>query len=210
MTTLYEPTHLKRWTMPDSYFGAEWPEYYGSGFGQHRDSDCLTRANFDAALKAIQAATTLPEDAENDEGESIHPQVVSASHWAVGWVEWIAIHETDEGALKCADELQEGMDGYPVVDDELFSQYESDEADESWKNYGRKDFVDQVAKDYELSDLAKDALGEIDSDILRSFFEDNSNCPYEFDSGGCNFRPESLNATREVLAAFLRANRPRR
>jgi len=206
-TTLYQPIRLKRWTMPDYYFGAEWPEFYGSGFGRHRDSDCLTRANFDAALKLIQTATTLPDDAENEDGESIHPQVVCENHWAVGWVEWIAIHESDEGALKCADGLQEAVEDYPVVDEELFSQYETDEAEESWNNYGRRDVIRQIASDYGLSELAKEALDDADSGVLYRFYCGNCNEPYFFDGGGCNFRPQSFSASREQLAAFIWANR---
>lgn len=38
--------HIKRWTMPDSYFGETWPDYYSSGVGQSRDSDSLERSNF--------------------------------------------------------------------------------------------------------------------------------------------------------------------
>ena len=32
------PKHLKRWSMPPSYFGAVWPDYYSAGVGQSRDS----------------------------------------------------------------------------------------------------------------------------------------------------------------------------
>ena len=81
----YEPKHLKRWTMPNSYFGAVWPNYYVF-LGQHRDSDALTRSNFTCGLKALG-------------GESETVEVVRESHWAVGWVEWIAIHQDDAAAL---------------------------------------------------------------------------------------------------------------
>jgi hypothetical protein len=45
-------TKLTRWKTPDSYFGAEWPEYYVF-LSQHRDSDALTRSNFICGLEAI-------------------------------------------------------------------------------------------------------------------------------------------------------------
>jgi hypothetical protein len=37
--------------MPDSYFGATWPDYYGSSVGQSRDSDALERSNFACMLE---------------------------------------------------------------------------------------------------------------------------------------------------------------
>lgn len=115
----YEPKNLKRWTMPDSYFGAVWPNYYSSGFGQSRDSDALERSNFECALKALG-------------GETDTVAVVRESHWAVGWVEWIAIQQDDGAALKVADELRERYENYPVVDEEHWSNLEYEEAQSYW------------------------------------------------------------------------------
>lgn len=114
----YEPEHLKRWTLPDSYFGAEWPDWYVF-LGQHRDSDLLTRVNFDEGLKLIG-------------GESETVQVIRESHWAVGWVEWIGIHESDAKALQQADEIAAALADYPVVDEEAWSQREWDETHDWW------------------------------------------------------------------------------
>ena len=73
---LYQPKLLNRWTMPDSYFGAEWPECYGSGFGQSRDSDCLERCNFRVAWEAISKASSpaVEENADGDEIEMRFPK----------------------------------------------------------------------------------------------------------------------------------------
>ena len=51
-SNLYTPEHLKRWTLPECYVGAEWPDYYVF-LGHHRDSDLLTESNFDAGLWLI-------------------------------------------------------------------------------------------------------------------------------------------------------------
>src|SRR5688572_21906331 len=108
---MYEPTYLKRWTLPSHYFGEHWPEYYGSGCGQSRDSDALERSNFACMLAALG-------------GESDTVQVVRESHWAVGWVEWIAIHQDDETALRIADGIAERLRDYPVVDESHYSETE--------------------------------------------------------------------------------------
>lgn len=118
---MYTPKHLKKWTMPDSYFGEIWPDYYSSGFGQSRDSDCLEQSNFVCALEALG-------------GETETVFIIRESHWAVGWVEWIAIHETDETALKIADDLCERVSNYPVLNEEHFSELECEEANQVWKN----------------------------------------------------------------------------
>ena len=129
----YEPKHLKLWTMPDSYFGAVWPGHYVF-FGQHRDSDVLTRSNFISALKAIG-------------GESETVTVIRESHWAVGWVEWIGIHQDDELALRKADEVMARYDGYPVVDEDHYSETEQEEAQEIWTNcYSDQNRLEYIRK----------------------------------------------------------------
>src|SRR5262245_33881391 len=113
------PEHLKRWTMPDSYAGAVWPAYYSAGVGQSRDSSSLERSNFACMLRALG-------------GESETVIVVRASHWAVGWVEWIAIHQDNEKALAIADEIKGALVDYPVVDEDHWSELEYSEMESYW------------------------------------------------------------------------------
>ncbi len=124
----YEPRNLKLWTMPESYFGAVWPATYVF-LGQHRDSDELTQSNFAVALASLG-------------GESDTINVVRESHWAVGWVEWIAIHQDDETALRAADDMLDRLAEYPVLDEEDWSQRETDAADETWASYSLRDRVE--------------------------------------------------------------------
>ena len=114
-----EPRHLKRWSMPPSYFGAEWHAYFSAGVGQSRDSDCLEQSNFAVMLEALG-------------GETETVQVVRESHWAVGWVEWIAIHERDAAALKIADEQCERLANYPALNEEDWSNREFEAQCEMW------------------------------------------------------------------------------
>ncbi|MEH2570123.1 hypothetical protein [Bradyrhizobium sp. AZCC 2289] len=90
---IYDPEHLQRWTLPANYVGAVWPAYYSSGVGQSRDSDALERSNFACMLRELG-------------GESETVIVVRETHYLVGWVEWIAIHQDDEKALAIADEIK--------------------------------------------------------------------------------------------------------
>ena len=122
---MYQPERLERWTMPRDYFGAEWPEYYSAGVGRSRDSDCLEESNFYSMLSALG-------------GESDTVQVVRESHWAVGWVEWIAIHESDFDALRAADGMQERLEDYPILDESDFSEREDEECSRVWSDCYRE------------------------------------------------------------------------
>ncbi len=116
-------TALNEWTMPECYFGATWEGYYVF-LGQNRDSDSLGRSNFTCALEAIG-------------GESEHEggvQVVRESHWACGWIEWIAVPAGPSIALAKALEIVEGLESYPVVNEDHWSEVEMEEANEVWKN----------------------------------------------------------------------------
>lgn len=139
-----EPEYLKRWTLPDNYVGEIWPNYYVF-LRQHRDSDAMGRSNFRAGLKAIG-------------GESDTVQIVRESHWAVGWVEWIAIHQDDAAALKKADEIKKSMEDYPVVDESDFSEVEDEDAGDTWRNcydwHGRIAYIREHRDQFEFCDLA--------------------------------------------------------
>ena len=99
---------------------------------RNRDSDCLERSNFRSALKAIGGESEI-------EGGV---QVVREGHWAVGWIEWIAIPPGPSVALSKAIEIGESLEQYPVVDEEDFSELENADADEVWKScYDKEDRV---------------------------------------------------------------------
>lgn len=152
-TELYAPENLELWKLPNSYFGAEWPEYYVF-LGRNRDSDCLTESNFECGLKAIGGEQTA-----EDEDETPLVTVVRESHWAVGWVEWIAIHKTATEALRKADEIAGALSDYPVLDDSDFSEKEQSEADETWKNCfndsERLAYVRKHRSQFEFYDMAE-------------------------------------------------------
>lgn len=131
----YTPNTLQKWSMPSSYAGAEWPDYYGAGFGQSRDSDALERSNFAVVVAALAKLPAFESDELDESGDEINSrQVVREGHWAVGWVEWIAIHKSDTEALKLCDEFAASVENYPVLDDEHCSQTEEADADQTWKN----------------------------------------------------------------------------
>ncbi len=150
---MYIPTHLRRWTMPDHYFGASWPNHYSAGVGQSRDSDCLGQSNFATMLAKLG-------------GESDIVTVVRESHWAVGWIEWIAIDadgtaESDK-ALQIADAQAKRLEDYPVLDEDDWSEREQEAATDVWRDcYDAKERVKYIRKyrsQFEFRDYA-DMIG---------------------------------------------------
>jgi hypothetical protein len=128
----YTPHTLKRWVLPSNYGGAHWDGFFVF-LGQHRDSDSVTRSNFISGLKLLG-------------GDSCTVEVVRENHWAVGWVEWIAIHESDAVALEAADEIAAALTDYPVVSDEHFSELEWTEACDYWENMSVRDRIHYCAR----------------------------------------------------------------
>lgn len=119
---------LKKWERPDSYAGADWPDWFVF-LGQHRDSDALTRSNFERGLARLG-------------GESETVQVIRERHWAVGWVEWIGVHKSAADKLRAAETMLKQIDAYPVLDDDHFSELEWKEAEQFWASLSIRERVD--------------------------------------------------------------------
>jgi hypothetical protein len=134
--------YLQRWTRPDSF--ADFADFdrreYFVAAGQHRDSDTLTRSNFRSILAALG-------------GESETVIIVRDSHFAVGWVEAVYIHESDSAALATADAILERLEGYPVVDEDDWSGLEYAEAAEYWGRLSVSERLDYCQK-YRCSPFA--------------------------------------------------------
>lgn len=125
--------HLKRWRTPSNYSGASWDGWYAAPVGRSRDSDTVESSNWEVQLERIPESETV--------------QVVREGHWAVGWVEWLAIHESDRGALEEAEMVGDELEGYPILDEEHHSQLEWADQEASGKIYDHKggEWVDDIA-----------------------------------------------------------------
>ncbi len=115
---------LKRWKAASNYAGEEYPDYYVVG-GRSRDSTLLEEANFEATLKRLG-------------GESKTVIVPRSGHWAAGWIETILVHKDDVEAVKKAQAILDDLEGYPVLDDELYSNKEYEAAISNIKDAGYK------------------------------------------------------------------------
>jgi hypothetical protein len=106
----------------------------------NRDSGCLDKSNEAHILEALEDFTT---------GETPDVRTESHNHWAVGHVDGIVIRCTRDGrateAFKVLHALCLDLQGYPVLDEDDFSQRESDEADATWTNYAADEFRRELA-----------------------------------------------------------------
>jgi hypothetical protein len=154
----------KEWTRPQCYIGATWEGWHSAGFGRSRDSDALEESNFQVALAEFNKL--IPDDTDSLTLEQLEGlcsiTVVRESHWAVGWVEWIAIHSSNTAALELARELCERANDYPILNESHFSELECTQANEVWASCfnakGRVEYIRQHRSQFEFRDLA-DLLG---------------------------------------------------
>ena len=140
-TNRYAPSP---WVHPSSYFGATWDGWLVF-LCRNRDSDLLTNHNFETALAALWALNTdLPEGAHKYADSSVC--AVRESHWAVGWVEWIAIHPSNVAAVAMANEIADKLDAYPVLDEDRFSEREHEAASEAWDQLSLKERINLIKR----------------------------------------------------------------
>lgn len=89
--------------------------------------------------------------------------------------------------------------------EECLSALESEDFEESWDNWGRRELVDELSRHHGLTDNAKDLLDDVDSDVLRDWWMNNANEPYFMESDGVNIpiRAYADKMTRSELAKML-------
>lgn len=155
------PETLELWELPSHYFGAEWEGWYVFLF-RNRDSSIMETMNFDIAFERLKKV--FNSELSIDGMESV--QIIRESHWAVGWIEWIAIHSSDIEALKEADKINKKLESYPCLNDDKLSELEDKEAQRVWKeNYNNEERLEYIREHrnqfefYNYSDLISNVRG---------------------------------------------------
>lgn len=161
----WHPTKLATWKPgidgtafddASNYMGAHFDNLYVAPAMTHRDADILQRSNWIAQLKILEPLCGLVWD---DEG------VNGSNNWAVGWTECFLIHPNNEVALRAAEELADALEGYPVLDDNAFSELEHEEANEYWASLNVRERAfeaDRSGATYTPMQLRHDYLGALD------------------------------------------------
>lgn len=146
---------------------------------RNRDSEILEESNFDAALKILG-------------GESATVEVHRFGHWGPGWFEIILVHPDRE---KDVQEIQDGLEDYPVLDEDGYSEREHEENLEAIRDrLGRyvpsgfpEGWVEAIAKD--LFDVQSACRSEdwseeegIEHLKARGWFDDKDKPTIEWDA----------------------------
>lgn len=147
MDSRYRPV---MWKHPSNYIGAQW-EGWLVFLARNRDSSLLENHNFETALELLGDGVEIAEG--RDAGKT-SIQTVRENHWACGWVEWIAIHESDYRARCVAEEIADRLDQHPVLNEDRYSERECEAASESWAALSVRDRYELIKRVGECSIFA--------------------------------------------------------
>ncbi len=149
--------------------------------GVHRDSNLLDRCNAESILAAL--ADIDPEQTAHD--------TMRARHWAVGWYNHLLVDTRNSAIMACLASLADRLDTYPILDEDMHSEAEHNEAQESWESYGRSDFKRLLV--IALQDTNPNNADELvysleDAQIDECYWSLDLNCGhYHSDDSGINF-----------------------
>ena len=104
----------------DNYMGDIPEDKWHVVLTQSRDSEILTQSNWAVALEELG-------------GESEHVEIHRFGHWACGWWEALCVAKDSE-AWETAKEIHDSLSDYPVLNDEHFSEMETEEANRIWSD----------------------------------------------------------------------------
>lgn len=181
----YIPEHIKRWTSADpatgqkgNYGGGDWSEYYVVLI-QNRDSDTIERSNFTSAKKQLEELSGDPEAKQVEETLNLDTPLVttmSTNHWAVGWVEWLLIHEkAPDSILQEADSIAEHISEHSILDENHQSELEHKEASEYFDSWVWRHEITRNFEDYIdwLEGNAPTTLEQLQSKYFSEYLDHN-------------------------------------
>lgn len=127
--------------------------------GRNRDSDALSESNFSAALESLG-------------GESETVEVHRFGHWACGWFE-IIIVDPNSPAAEIAQDIDNSLADYPILDESDYSEREWERAGSYWEQCSISERVEWCQR-YGASIFAarRDYIPEDDSgELMRALAE---------------------------------------
>lgn len=126
-------------------------EWFVVPVSRTRDSGPLAEANFEAALEMLG-------------GETDNVEVHRFGHWGPGWFEIIIVNP-ESPIARTAEEIEESLENYPVLDDDKFSEMEEELKDQSWDSWGDSELL-EIYKELSFPDIECEI--EIDSQKART------------------------------------------
>lgn len=103
--------------------------------GTNRDADALTRANFDALRECLAEVDPTGDDHE----------IYRFGHWANGWFELVLVRPGSAAAAE-AESCEAALADYPVLSENLFSDYENEETMQAWRHARLKERIEWCSR----------------------------------------------------------------
>ena len=158
-TEKYTPIHMKRWEAAENHLGEEYPDYYVI-VSRSRDASVAEESNWHTISEAFKRAKGVIS--------------IRASHWAVGYVEMLLIHENSAAEdLEEADRIVGNLKIDPIYDDtdygerskESISTYIDENADREFDIFfGHAIETPFAEQPQEVQDDWKELLSEVIQD----------------------------------------------
>ena len=134
---------LPEWEHPSDYGGFS-PDGDFIIASVHRDSTLLERCNWESwqefqnEMNAKHEARDNPDLVSGEDTTYVYE--FRASHWAVGWVDYMLIRRDAPDEIQAkAYEMLGALADYPILDEEKFSNMEHEEAQELWEDSDEED-----------------------------------------------------------------------
>jgi len=135
------------------YWGPERDTWDVSEINHTRDSDILSESNWIALLELLG-------------GEKDTVEIHRFNHWAVGWIEIIIVDTEDIDTHLKLLKAEKDYDGYPCLDEELYSNMETEAMEKYWDEISLSEKIEYM-QDHEISIFsARKDIYEIDCDYL--------------------------------------------
>lgn len=135
---------LSEYFQTSSAYWGDKPDWLVVAF-THRDADCLARSNYRCFIRALGGKGT--EGLKGSQEINDNVAIEEATHWAVGWVQYLIIKPEAKELVAVADKILEGLEDYPLINEQDFSELEMQEANEVWANcYRPKERIEYIRK----------------------------------------------------------------
>lgn len=161
---------LAIWETPADYAGFN-PVGHVVVATRTRDSDSLTRSNWEAARARLAEAAgvdAVPADADD---QPVYDW--RASHWACGWVEYLMVRPDAPQAVRDeAQAIADALEDYPALDEDAWSAIEYEEACDYWSDMSvreRAQLIRETRCGASLFAARRDSLPQDDSGILFDY-----------------------------------------
>lgn len=176
----YEHLSKHAWKTPSSYAGFS-PIGDYLVYAKHRQSHLLDECNYDVALKWLRKVEEkfdpppeMPREhiyygARGEGNDYSWVYTWSASCSLVGWHEYLMVRaDAPTEILDLAEAILKDLDGYPVLDDDLFCQLEWDQTMKYWEDMSIRERLDTLQDLYRHEPQHMPSIFAVRDDCLPS------------------------------------------